>query len=317
MATQHWSSIQERGSYIGMRILLGCYQLLGRRLLWIALFPVVMYFYLTGSGARSASRQYLQRVYQAKGLSNLPSRKDEITHFCRFADSAFDKIDAWLGRITPKNLRYANREQFEQLVAQKQGAIFIGSHLGNLEVCRALSQRHQHCVINVLVFTHHAVEFNRMLNKINPKMSVNLIQVTQMGAELAILLKEKIDQGEFIVIVGDRTSTSTVGRVVYADFLGHSAPFSQGPFILAALLECPVYYLFCVKHQGYFHVEFERYSQQLTLPRKSRQQTLEKIVQDYANQLALMAKKYPYQWFNFYDFWQRDEHTQRRQSQES
>ncbi|MFY8275203.1 acyltransferase [Pseudoalteromonas sp. SSDWG2] len=313
MSKRHWSSVQERGSYLGMQFLLAVYKLCGRKILWIFMFPVVFYFYISGKDSRRASYKYWQHLHNVDPSLPKPSFKVGLKHFCTFADSAFDKIDAWLGRITEAQLNYQNQHLFDELVARKQGAIFIGSHLGNLEVCRALGMRHTQSVINVLVFTHHAVEFNRTLQRINPNVSVNLIQVTEMGPDLAILLKSKVEQGEFIVIVGDRTSASSVGRVNYVEFLGEQAPFAQGPFILAALLECPIYWLFCMRNDGGYDVQFSHYSDGLALPRKTREHALSVIIQDYVNELQSVALRYPYQWFNFFDFWQRDESITRNE----
>ena len=95
-------------------------------------------------------------------------------------------------------------------------------------MCRALSQGRYAVTINVLVFTHHAVEFNKVLQQINADAQVNLIQVSDMSPTLAILLKQKIEQGEVIVIVGDRTSSSVAGRVILLSILRKPAPFFTG-----------------------------------------------------------------------------------------
>jgi len=318
MAVKHWSKMQERGNYLGIQTLLFTHKILGRKGLWLILFPVVVYLFITGRVARAASKQFLQQVNLYTGTGQSVTLKQQLKHFCSFADSAFDKIDGWLGRISLSDIEYTNEHLFSQLNEQRQGAIFIGSHLGNLEVCRALSQHRSGKVINVLVFTHHAVEFNKMLKKINPDVAVNLIQVTDLGPGLAILLKEKIEQGEIIVIVGDRTSTTTAARSVQVPFLDKPAPFSQGPFILAALLDCPVYFLFCLKDQqsSKYHVIFEQYSNSLKMPRTQRQAILNQVITDYAQRLGHYAAQYPYQWFNFYDFWQNDQQVARDQAKE-
>ncbi len=110
----------------------------------------------------------------------------------------------------------------------------MGSHLGNLELCRALSSRHPDIKINALVFTEHAERFNAVLKAINPDSDLNLIQVNELGADTAIMLQQKVEQGEWVVIVGDLTSVTKEQRVVWADFLGKLAPFPQGPFILVS-----------------------------------------------------------------------------------
>ncbi len=302
---QHWSSMQERGSLLGMRILLWVYRLAGRHILLIVLFPVVLYFYLTGSSSRRASQRFLQRAHAIDPTVPVGWWAG-LRHFLNFASSAFDKIDAWLGRINNNQIEYQNKALFNQLKNSQKGAVFIGSHLGNLELCRAMNATKYNAPINVLVFTHHAIKFNQLLRKINPAVTINMIEVSHLHPGLMISLKEKIDAGESLVIVGDRTSTSVAGRSCNSEFLGHKAAFSQGPFILAALLECPIYLLFCCKQKNNYLVIFEHFRDVLVLPRKQRQQLLQETIDDYARRLQHYALQFPLQWYNFFDFWQQD-----------
>jgi len=316
--TQHWSKMQERGTYLGMQALLFVYRLFGRKVLSCFLYPVVVYLYFSGGASKRASQQYLRKVaeqnaIQAKGDGSVKKigHRQGIQHFYSFAQSAFDKIDAWMGRINVDDIIYSQEHPFAELEKNKQGAIFIGSHLGNLEVCRALGHGRYATRINVLVFTHHAVEFNKVMNKINANSNVDLIQATHVGAELAIMLKERIDNGEILVIAGDRTSVNTPGRVIYTDFLGTPAAFSQGPFILASILDCPVYFLFCLKEGRQYRVIFEHVADSLKFARKTREQQLAKVVTRFAQRLEHYCQQYPLQWFNFFDFWQKDTEVQR------
>ncbi len=310
---RHWSNMQERGTLLGMRILLTSYRLLGRWGLWVFMFPVVFYFYVSGKSGRTASIAFLNQVNRYLQREQTAGFWQGLKLFCSFADSAFDKIDAWQGAIGIEDIEYSNIEAFRELVESSSGAVLIGSHLGNLEVCRALSFGRYATRINVLVFTAHAVKFNDLLSSISSNVNLNLIQVTELSIDFVIELKERVERGEMVVIVGDRTSTSTSGRVVYADFLGKPAPFPEGPFILASLLECRVYLLFCLKDKDRFKVVFEPFSGKLALPRKHRKQVLQSCVERYAQSLSSYAAQYPYQWFNFYNFWQEDDKVQRQQ----
>lgn len=303
---QHWSTMEERGSVLGMRILLSVYRVLGRYILWIFLFPVVFYFYLSGKKQRTASFEFLTRVNQVLGRKQKVSQRSILKHFCCFADSAFDKIDAWVGKLTPDMVKYEPENKMKEIVERGRGAVFIGSHLGNLEVCRALSRGRYQAKINVLVFTENAVKFNQVLSQVCPDINLDMIQLKDIGPDLAISLKGKVDNGEIVVIVGDRTSVSVAGRVVYKPFLGQKAPFSQGPFILATLLDCPVYWLFCLKQGKHFRVVFEYVADTLKVARKERQQALDSVIGQYAQRLEHYTLQAPYQWFNFYNFWQQD-----------
>lgn len=303
---KHWSSTDERGTILGMKFLFLVYRFFGRRVLWLFLFPVVFFIFMGAKPARQASKKFFKRVYRVKG-GDKPGFITSVKHFMTFADSAFDKIDARLGRITHQQMRFNDESVLPKLIESKKGAIFIASHLGNIEVCRVLGQGKYQATINVLVFTENAVKFNKILDTINDNADVNLIQVSAINPILAIELKEKVDNGEIVIIVGDRTSVKARNRNIYVDFLGHPAAFSQGPFVLASLLECPVYWMFCLKEKRGFNMVFEHVSERIILPRKQRQAVLENLVNTYSKTLGEYAVRYPYQWFNFYDFWQNDE----------
>lgn len=308
---KHWSKVQERGTYLGMQLLLFVYRVFGRRILSVFLYPVVVYLYFSGGSSKQASNEYFQRISKIKKWSKPTNFRTGIKHFYCFAQSAFDKIDAWTGKITAADIIYSQEHPLLELEKKKQGAIFIGSHLGNLEVCRALGHGRYQTRINVLVFTHHAVEFNRVMKKINPNANIDLIQATEVSADLAIMLKERIDNGEILVLAGDRTSVTTQGRVVSSEFLGEPASFSQGSFILAAIMDCPVYFLFCLKEGRKYRIIFEHVANSLKFSRKTRQQELQSIVSKYAQRLEFYCLQYPFQWFNFFDFWQDDRHIER------
>jgi len=303
---KHWSKMQERGTYFGMQLLLVVYRIFGRKILSVILYPVVVYLYFSGGSSKRASTEYFQRISKIKQWTTPVNFRMGIKHFYSFAQSAFDKIDAWTGKITADDIIYSQEHPLLELEKKQQGAIFIGSHLGNLEVCRALGHGRYQTRINVLVFTHHAVEFNRVMKKINPNANIDLIQATEVSADLAILLKERIDNGEILVLAGDRTSVTTQGRVISTDFLGEPAPFSQGSFILASIMDCPVYFLFCLKEGRKYRVIFEHVADSLKFARKTRQVELQNIVTKYAQRLEFYCLQYPFQWFNFFDFWQDD-----------
>ncbi|WP_318491556.1 glycosyltransferase family 2 protein [Photobacterium leiognathi] len=307
---QHWSSHAERGTILGIKTLLAVYSLLGRKAFNVLLKAVMGYYYITGKKARKASEGYLEQLesYASDNQLTLPSKLNSYDHLLSFGHTMLDKLVAWKGDYSENNLTIHGDEHFNELAKRQQGIVVLGSHLGNLELCRALSSRHPNIKINALVFTEHAERFNAVLKAINPDSDLNLIQVNELGADTAIMLQQKVEQGEWVVIVGDRTSVTKEQRVIWADFLGKPAPFPQGPFILASVLKVPVYTLFGLRDDSqatpHFDVYFEPFSEQLTLPRKTRETALQETVQQYASRLESYTIKAPLQWYNFFNFWQ-------------
>ena len=317
---RHWSAHVERGTVFGIQILLMVYRLLGRKAFNLLLKGVMAYYHRTGHRARQASEAYLTtlRAYAAAQGITLPGeREGKLTsyqHMLSFGHTMLDKLAAWQGDFSFDNITVHGQDHFDRITANKQGIVILGSHLGNLELCRALSRGYDNVVINALVFTEHAERFNAVMKAVNPDSSLNLIQVSQMGPETAILLRQKIEQGEWVVIVGDRTSVTQEQRVIWADFLGQPAPFPQGPFMLGAVLKAPVYTLFGLRDDSgdtpHFNVHFELFSEQITLPRGQREQGLQAMVNQYAQQLETYTLKAPLQWYNFFPFWALTSHDQ-------
>lgn len=305
----HWSKRQEQGTIFGIKLLLAIYSLLGRKVFNLILKVVIGYYHLVGKDAKQASEVYLSQLksYAQQHSFELPEKLDSYHHLLSFGHTMLDKLAAWKGDFSVENLTIHGQENFQRMVDNKQGVVILGSHLGNIELCRALGRRHSHIKINALVFTEHAERFNSVMKAVNPSSELNLIQVSSMGPDTAILLQQKIEQGEWIVIVGDRTSTSKESRSVWADFLGKPAPFPQGPFMLAAILKAPVYLLFGLRDDSsdkpHFNVYFEPFREQIVLPRKERQAALQQVVQDYAQRLQHYTLQAPLQWYNFFNFW--------------
>lgn len=302
-ARQHWASMAEIGSSFGMRLMFFVYRYLGHWFFLLMLHPVTFYYVVTHRKARGFSRQYLQQLARFQQRPPQVSWSMVYAHFYEFGVSAIDKIAGWSGRIRRSDVIVHGEDCFTEILGSGHGAILIGSHLGNLELCRALGEKGGRFRINALVFNKNAVKFQQVLRQAAPDIEMNLIHVESIGVDTAILLKDKIDAGEIVIIVGDRISVTNASRVVAADFLGRKAPFAEGPFILAGLLECPVYLIFCIKEQGTYNVYLERFARSLKFARAERQARLQATIQEYATRLGYYCAKAPLQWFNFYDFW--------------
>ncbi|MCK5818906.1 MAG: glycosyltransferase family 2 protein [Psychromonas sp.] len=306
---RHWSRMQERGTYYGLKMLVLTYSVFGRSVFKFFLAPVVFYFAISATRIKQSSKGYFNKLRQyalATGIT-IPANLTVYQHINSFSLTLLDKFAAWNGDIAQNRLIVHGREDVQTIVKNKKGIILIGSHLGNLELCRALSKRYLGVKVTALMFTKHSSNFTRTLKAVNANSELNIIQVDKLGSDTAILLHQKIEAGEWIVIVGDRTSASVETRAVWVDFLGQKAPFPQGPFLLASILKAPVYTLFALRNESrkelFFDLYFEFFSDQIKLVRDKREQELERVVQQYANRLQAYAIQAPLQWYNFYDFW--------------
>lgn len=298
---QHWAGINELSFVSGMRLLFWIYRVFGRWPFRCILYPVLVWYVLSKPLPRRASLDYLSRVKcftdVATGMSGV--RK----HFASFAETILDKMLLWGGLFKIDHVKFFGSESINQLIAEKRGALLICSHFGNLELCRVLSRHHRKMRLTILVHTKHARAFNQLLAALDPQSQLNLMQVTEMTPATAMLLAEKIEQGEFVVIAGDRVPVAPNPRVVITDFLGAPAAFPIGPYVLASILQCPTYLLFPLQLEKHAELHFELLRETIRLPRKGRDEALQPLVADYAARLQHYCLRAPLQWFNFYDFW--------------
>ncbi|MDR2631953.1 MAG: hypothetical protein LBC60_13625, partial [Spirochaetaceae bacterium] len=200
-----------------------------------------------------------------------------------------------------------------------EGAFLICSHLGNAELLRALAGFNRTGVsreipVTAVVEGSVTAHFNRMMRELNPQSNRRTIDAKNFGPDTAILLQDRLAEGELVVIAGDRTSINTRNNYFLFPFLGEEAPFAYGPFFLAALLKVPVYFVFALRRRDVsLKSEYDMWVNKSNVsfdgPRREREERIRELARSFAAALERYCKQYPYQWYNFYDFWAKPENS--------
>lgn len=301
--SRHWADIGESTSVGGIWLLYHLHRWFGRWPFRIALLPVVVGHWLASPALRGASRQYLERVELATGaIGQPPSPRHSLRHVVLFAESLLDKLLAISGRYRFTNVRTEGREALYEAAAAGIGGVLVTAHLGCLEIGRAMAEQRGQVRLNILVHTRHAQRFNRLMQRLDPDSDVNLIEVTAIGPETAIDLSERVARGEYVVIAADRVPVFA-SQTVDVDFLGHPAPFPSGPWVLASLLRCPVWFMGCIHEGDGYAIRFERLAERVVLPRAARHEAIQALATRYVAEVTALLRRSPYDWFNFYRFW--------------
>lgn len=302
----HWSKMKERGSMLGIEVLVFIYKVFGKGFFKICLTPVMFYFYLTGTNARHATWYYLDNFHSSQ---NQPTKKGWLKFkegfklFFSFGLSILDKFDAWLGKVNIDDIEIVNEEAYQQLL-NANGAVIFSAHLGNMEVCRAIFSNGEHKrKLNVITYNAHTPSFNNFLKKVNADAAINFIHINNFGPDDTIKLKQKIEDGEAVVIFADRTSVNNPNSVNFAPFLGEKAPFAKGPFALATVMDCPVFTMFCIKENGCYRTYIDKFADPIKVKRQQRNEYFNELTTRFANSLEKHVLLAPYQWYNFFNFW--------------
>jgi len=304
LARSHWAATRERGAPLLLRLTAWMAARLGRRAVQPVVLLAVAYFYCFSPSARRSIARYHARLRASGAGARLPARFAVFGQFLAFGNAILDKLQAWRGGIDCSDLIIRDDDDLHGQMGVGRGQILVGSHVGNIELCRALLERQGGATMNVLVHTRHAQAFNQLLRRAGAS-NLRLYQVTELDAGTMLDLNRRIDRGEWLAVAGDRIPVHGQ-RTVAVDFLGAQAQLPQGPWLLAGLLKCPANLLFCTRIDGRYRLALERLTQRVDWRRGQRDLAIAALAQRYADRLAQECAMAPQQWFNFFPFWNDD-----------
>jgi predicted LPLAT superfamily acyltransferase len=165
--------------------------------------------------------------------------------------------------------------------------------------------------VNFVMLEQEEQRVRRMLDRHLQNKQFRIL--TADGSPLrSVPIAAALRRGEIVALHGDRTFG---GASVTVPFLGADAPFPIGAYVLASATGAPVFQVFAVRerlgHYRFFSFPAMQVPRGLD-PRKP--EAFKAYAGLYAERLAAVARQYPFQWQNFYPFWDgREEPAQGRE----
>ena len=291
-----WLEQRERGSFAALNLITWLTRVLGRRAGRILLGPICWYFVAFLPRARRASRAFLTRV------SGTPAGLAQVfRHFHVFASTLLDRIEMLSQGSAHFDIRIHNGAVLEAILARGRGCLLVGSHLGSFEILRAYGERQQRLAVNLVMHEGNSRVMGRWMHLRAPELAERIITPGTPGTLLRV--RECLERGEIVAMLADRTFGSE--RTTRCRFLGDDALFPSGPLLAAAVLGTPVVAFFCLYRDDLrYDVHFEVLAERVDLGDGPRNVALVPWVEQYVRQLETYTRLAPYNWFNFYDFWQ-------------
>lgn len=307
-SASNWAETKERGNKFGIYITFLFYKLLKKRLTMIILQPVLLYFFATDKKGREASIKYLDKVYRKSNskLTFRPGLISSFAHYNSFASSMLDQVGIRMaGKSDLFKISLSGYEEVKELVRNNKGAIFIGAHFGNFDIIRLLAKE-PGMKLKVLMYRKHAQMINSLLSSIRKEKGEEVIEVESINAASACMLSDYVENGGFLGILADRVPPGSENRVVRYPFLGEEARFPQGPWIIAGILKCPVFFFYAASTGTQeYEIHFEKLYDTVSISSGNRERDIRKYLGEYINRLENACCSFPYQWNNFYNFWQK------------
>jgi predicted LPLAT superfamily acyltransferase len=294
-----WLDQQERGSLFWIKVILWIARKMGRVAGRLLLYPITAYFLLFSVKARNASRNYLARI-----LDESVTWRHLFRHYHTFAATILDRVFFLTGELDRFEFNIEGAETIFEYLNKGQGVILLGAHFGSFEALRSFGMLARDLPVNILMYEQNSQKITSVLNALNPKIATSIINI---GAPDALIkVKEKIEAGEFVGILGDRITHGD--KTAPVTFLGDTAHLPWGPLLLASVTKAPVVLFFGAYRGGArYDIYFEPLAEQLNISRANRKQEMTLLLQKYADALERRCRAEPYNWFNFYDYWAYDE----------
>ncbi len=304
---QDWSRIPERSNLLALRVMAWIALACGRRVARWVLHPITVYFLLFAPSQRRNAKRYL-----ARALDRPANWRDGYRMIHAFASTVLDRVYFLRGEGRLFDLRPQGVEPVDRVLAEGRGAFLIGAHVGSFEAVGASGQMPGAPAwrVAMLMYPDNARRINEVLGAIAAAdIRPQIIALGRPGSMLT--LRDWLDGGGAAGTLADRTlpGESERGAAIELPFLGRSATFNDGPFRLAALLRRPVFFMAGLYAGGNrYDVRFERLADFSLAPTDgaTREQEIKAALVFYAQKLEALAREYPYNWFNFHDFWNED-----------
>lgn len=296
-----WREARERGTVFGIKSLVVFATMFGRLPARGLVALIALYYTMFSGHARRATSDLRRRLGLRTGF------RYSYVQVLRFAQCALDALFFMRGRHRFFRVTRNGHHHLEELRRERRSAILLGAHLGSFYAMREQSDR-ESLPLHPVVYTKNARRFNAVLESLDPSSTTRLIEIGDGGQiDFMLSIREKLEEhGALVAILGDRVQPG--GKTVEVDFLGGRALLPAGPYILASMLRCPVYFTAGIYRGGdRYELYCIPFAERVELPRKGREEAIARYAQKYADQLEALLRTAPDNWFNFYDFWRTSE----------
>ncbi|MCK5677384.1 MAG: lipid A biosynthesis acyltransferase [Flavobacteriaceae bacterium] len=282
---------KSRGAVIGYRIFIYIIQKLGVRSAYVLLYFVSFYFFLFSYKGTKASYYYF---HNRLGYSKINSLLSIYKSYFVFGQTIIDKVAISSGLRNKFTYKFDGGEKIVELLKKKKGGILISAHVGNFEIAEYFfNEIDVDSQINLVTTDNEHRAIKEYLESVSLKNNLKYIIVNEDLSHI-FEINNALSNNELVCFTGDRYFESN--KVLREDLLGKKANFPAGTFLLGSRLNVPVIFVYVMKESSkHYHL----YARKANFKSRDAQG----LLNNYTKSIEGILKKYPYQWFNYFDFW--------------
>lgn len=285
---------KSRGNVLGYRIFVFFIKYLGLRAAYFLLVFVSFYFFLFSPKGTKASFYYFNKRLK---YSVLKSYWYVYKSYFKFGQTIIDKVAISSGLRDKFTYDFDGIEHLKELLSDRTGGVLISAHVGNFEIAEFFFREiDTHSQINIVTTDQEHSDIKSYLESVAEQNTAKFIFVKEDLSHI-FEINKALENKELICFTGDRFFEGS--RFLQIELLGKKAKFPAGPFLLASRLKVPVAFVYVMKETTkHYHL----YTRMAT----AKQRDAQGLLQNYTQNIEFILKRYPEQWFNYFDFWNKD-----------
>jgi predicted LPLAT superfamily acyltransferase len=285
---QQWEG-KSKGTPAGYRFFILLIRSIGVRFAYIFLVPVIFYYILFSPSTTRAIYSFYRNRLQ---FTVLKSCLYVYKNYFRFGQVLVDRVALLSGQLDAFTYTYDGEERLHEMAKNGKGGFLISGHVGNWESAGRLSTR-----IHIVMFDGEDRHLQQYLDSVTGPKNFSIILVKEDLSHIYSIISA-VTAGELVCIHADRYRKGN--KTLETNFLGKPAKFPEGPFLLALKLNVPLAFVYSFKetssHYHFFTTQAREFS-------RAGGDTMQGILDTFAADFEKMVRRYPEQWFNYYNFW--------------
>lgn len=281
---------KQRGSAWSIKLVFNLYRIFGYKFIYYLMYPVSLFYALISTDVKVALRDYYAHLGQEMNF---------YTYFEHSRIFAITMVDRFITKADPSAYKFVYDDPDRPLEIFSNATILVLSHFGGWAASSNSSRSTN--VMNIVMQEALKDGIKDIENELGYKSTQKIIDINQGPIAVSINIANALMQNEVVAIMGDRASNPNA--TVAVEFLGEKALFNKNPFQIAYKMKKPLvaYFVMLTGKQEY-KIEFIEIDVKYD---KKADEAIESALKEYVKKYEEVVRRYPQQWFNLYDFWQK------------